>query len=967
MSGSRKRGSKWDSKEERQYSLENVRDAAWPAKAGVSFHDRESEHGYFSPEVGRNGNKWSFVEASDMMKSKHGLPSRESLTGGRGARKDENINVDCVKNWKTTTPWDGDETYSMRMSPGLDDWRQQNRRHSPKSDWTRSQSFTHKSRSRSWSRSRSRSRSRSPVRGIRRQSGFHERTRSRSGVSTQICKEFMAGRCRRGSQCQFLHQDIQSHEDGWDNRQKKAGGSKYCTSNDGKECLMKSGRSSDCCNDYLKGNCRRGASCRFAHDGASDGFSRGSINEVSRERESNKRNRVATPERDGEREARRSDVPCKYFAAGNCRNGKYCRFSHHGQARASPERSRGDRGGWGQSSVSVDKLRDGAKFRDADASYNVEKSRNGLKWSDADASNEAEKCWAGPKWSDVDASNDVDKSWTGSKWGDTGTYAGAANMSKDINGKVGASESRFPDWSMDERWQRNYDVSGKSSETKVHHETVDIDKDETIPRKIENAGLSTGVSEPRGAEESLGDMEMSPEWNYRIPSSVKKEPSHSSMSQTPIDSSLTAHEKDIVEEASGRVCDGLAASQPISIQKSNFQHDQVMRGNSAVALPCDSNAASRNSAISHIDLNFSSSILQMKSFDQPGPSSSSLPYSNLNVVGQSQVAIPSDSNEVNVKVMQNNLLFQEEKPSNKMNFGDTNTSNGNSGTQSTQNMVSNEQLTHLTNLSASLAQLFGKGQQLPLLHVALNAHDAMQVNSFASSGGPIEPDSIPTVQPGQDVTFPKQYDPISDSIEPVKKQDTNTKPLGFSAHPVAQKNTADGKPELSANMLLPSSLVGSTNGGDYHNDLSSKRKPDSDSHMPNQVERVASSEVTKENEGVEETKKAQEENKNGPSENIDADDRTDEGKKSKDGKGIRAFKFALVEFVKDLLKPTWKEGQIGKDAYKNIVKKVVDKVTATMQGANIPQTPEKIDQYLSFSKPKLSKLVQAYVEKFQKN
>ncbi|KAJ4825957.1 hypothetical protein Tsubulata_011193, partial [Turnera subulata] len=73
---------------------------------------------------------------------------------------------------------------------------------------------------------------------------------------------------------------------------------------------------------------------------------------------------------------------------------------------------------------------------------------------------------------------------------------------------------------------------------------------------------------------------------------------------------------------------------------------------------------------------------------------------------------------------------------------------------------------------------------------------------------------------------------------------------------------------------------------------------------------------------------------------------------------IRAFKFALVEFVKDLLKPTWKEGQVSKDAYKSIVKKVVDKVTNTMQSTSIPQTQEKIDQYLSFSKPKLTKLVQ---------
>ncbi|XVF14918.1 hypothetical protein REPUB_Repub09cG0102400 [Reevesia pubescens] len=883
MSGSRKRSSKWDSKDERRYSLENVRDSAWPAKAGVSFHDRESEHGYFSPEVDRNGNKWSVVEASDTMNSKHGLPSRESLPGSRGGQKE------------TTTPWDGDETYGMKMSPGLDDWRQQNRRRSPTSDWSRSHSFTHRSSSRSWSRSRSRSGSRSPARGVRRQWGFHERTRSRSGVSTQSCKDFMAGRCRRGSQCHFLHQDIHSHEDGWDNRQKRAGTSKYFTPNDSKDYLIKTGRSTDCCTDYLKGNGRRGASCRFAHDGASDGFSRGSINEVSRERESNKRNRVTTPERDGDREARRgSDVPCKYFAAGNCRNGKYCRFSHHVQARASPERrSRGDRGGWGQTSVRVDKFQDGGKLRDdEDASFNVDKSWNASKHRDADASNDAQKSWTGPKWSDAVASNDADKSWTGSKWSDTGAY------------------------SMDERWQHDYDASGKNSETSMHYKKVDIDKDVAIPRKIENADFSMGVSEPRGAEESLGDMEMSPEWNYKIDSSFKKEPSHSSKS-TPVDTSLPAHEKNITEVASGLRRNGLAASQPMSTEKSNFQQDHMM-----TALPCDGNAVGRNSSISQIDLNFSTNILPMTSFDQHGPSSSSLPYSNLNAVGQSQVAIPS--NEVNMKVTQNNLLLQVEKPSNKLNIG---VASINSGTQSTQNMVS----------------------------------------PFGNSGGHVEPDSVPTVQPDQGIAFPKQYDPISDSIEPVKKQDTNTKPLGFSVHPVAQKNTADAKLELLASKLLPSSLVGSINGGDNHIDHSAKRELDLDSHKPNQLEPVASCEVTKENGGVEKTKKADEENKNGPSENIDADERTDEGKKSKDGKGIRAFKFALVEFVKDLLKPTWKEGQIGKEAYKNIVKKVVDKVTATMQGTNIPQTPEKIDQYLSFSKPKLSKLVQAYVEKFQKS
>lgn len=128
MSKSKKCSSKWDLKEEPQYSLENVQDSAWFANAC----NKESEHGSFSPEFGRSDNKWS------AMKSKHGLPSKESL---HGSKCGEN-NSDCSTNWKTTTPCDGDETYSMKKSPTLDDQRQQNRHHSLKSDWSRSHRFT---------------------------------------------------------------------------------------------------------------------------------------------------------------------------------------------------------------------------------------------------------------------------------------------------------------------------------------------------------------------------------------------------------------------------------------------------------------------------------------------------------------------------------------------------------------------------------------------------------------------------------------------------------------------------------------------------------------------------------------------------------------------------------------------------------------------------------------------------------
>ena len=99
-------------------------------------------------------------------------------------------------------------------------------------------------------------------------------------------------------------------------------------------------------------------------------------------------------------------------------------------------------------------------------------------------------------------------------------------------------------------------------------------------------------------------------------------------------------------------------------------------------------------------------------------------------------------------------------------------------------------------------------------------------------------------------------------------------------------------------------------------------------------------------------------------EKMNEDGRAEEGKKKNDGKATRAFKFALVEFVKEILKPKWKEHQISKESHKAIVKKVVDKVTESIQGAHIPQSQGKIDNYLSSSKPKLTKLVEVSADSF---
>ncbi|KAL5202004.1 hypothetical protein ABZP36_012956 [Zizania latifolia] len=76
----------------------------------------------------------------------------------------------------------------------------------------------------------------------------------------------------------------------------------------------------------------------------------------------------------------------------------------------------------------------------------------------------------------------------------------------------------------------------------------------------------------------------------------------------------------------------------------------------------------------------------------------------------------------------------------------------------------------------------------------------------------------------------------------------------------------------------------------------------------------------------------------------------------------RDFRFHLVEHVKELVKPIWKEGNLSKDAHKLIVKKSVDKVFASLD--EIPDTEEAISKYITTSGSKIEKLVMVKYPEF---
>ncbi|PON70563.1 Zinc finger, CCCH-type [Parasponia andersonii] len=89
-------------------------------------------------------------------------------------------------------------------------------------------------------------------------------------------------------------------------------------------------------------------------------------------------------------------------------------------------------------------------------------------------------------------------------------------------------------------------------------------------------------------------------------------------------------------------------------------------------------------------------------------------------------------------------------------------------------------------------------------------------------------------------------------------------------------------------------------------------------------------------------------------------------KKKKDSKSSKHFKTAIADFVKDVLKPSWRQGNMSKEAFKTIVKKTVDKVSGAMKGHQIPKSQAKIDHYIDSSQRKLTRLVMGYVDKYVK-
>ncbi|XP_043722599.1 zinc finger CCCH domain-containing protein 55-like isoform X2 [Telopea speciosissima] len=862
--------SKWDLKVETDVPAESREDNYWPDKPGKSIHNKESSSGLNSPKVaGSQDPRWSMMESNK---------SLEQLPAKRGVDLDDSLNRDINEISQSMTGWGGDRGYSSSMSPGLDAWRQQNQSHSPKCNWRSL-----------------RSRSRSPPHGFKRESDHkRDRSSSGSGVSAPTCNDFAAGMCRRGGHCRLLHQDnqeVQRCEDSgtsesgpagnWGSRSGRGSFLKHSNSDeliDYSRDMISHGygdrekyehprndRSTNRCNDFLKGKCYKGSSCKYAHhDALSDGYGGWSGKDVTKDRVHDRRE--AHEYDHGRGPFRNNGIPCKYFAAGNCRNGVHCRFSHDGGRCSLEDRSQGDR--WGHNLDNVEKspyCRPDSGDRQVGFNEPRETKRPEDQWGHSSANEN--RSWEGPTRSDKAAGQNLCRTPHPSE-------NNAASMN--IRESIGAGKP--------------LDVADTSSAAAV----------------TERYPLYINTVEHRQFPQDL-------------------------QSRTPDWISLPTCEQKTTQES---------LHQP--------QHPSL-RGDAAIAFPRGG-----------------SNILPMvpmpgKRFNHDGQSGGS---SSFNMIGQSEQIVPphlSRGRTLNLSREKQSII--SESPSSQQ--GQTLIHMGGPTTKSEMevaktskvasvaplhNVVTSEQVVQMTTLSASLAQIFGNGLQLPQLYAALNPPNSIGfVPSQPSPAAMSTTVTLPSNDPNQTAGSQKPYDPMV-SIESCRPVTSNQPPV-YSPITVEQNKVAEQMPLKSS---VPSSLKNNFSDDTLKHE----------SHKSEQLEPVVACEAVVKNDNTDQRKK----DENGHSEDMDVDIRVDEEcKKSKDVKAMRMFKFALVEFVKEILKPTWKGGQMSKEAHKTIVKKVVDKVTVTIEEAHVPETQEKIDHYLSYSRPKLTKLVQAYVGKYLKS
>ncbi|XP_011628568.1 zinc finger CCCH domain-containing protein 38 isoform X1 [Amborella trichopoda] len=862
--------------------------------------------------------KKSAIEEDSIAKS-GSFSDRPSRENGK-RKRDENLS--------SAKAWSRDHGYNTSsISPGIDTWMERSLSRSPRSGWNRSR----------------RSRSRSPSHG-----GKHEiddRSDSWRGTrgSVPVCKDYLGGRCRRGSQCRFLHDD--HRYDGGRPERDRSERERYSEDmdhetfsnlhgsnhrshdtilqgynsnydSDGRRREVKrENRSSYQCYDFSVGKCYRGSECRYIHHDASDDRYDGRPSkEAPRERTHDRRDASMSLESDnndkygypGERSYNRRD-PRLYAERENYDKHRYPGERTHDRQdpRISFEREAYDKHGF-----PGERTHD--KQDDPPVSFERE-SRD-------------KHTYSGDRDHELDTKRELSLSGENH---DKHGYLGERNC--------GSGTGRELSFERESHDKLGYSGEGNHGSGKVR---------DLPPCKFYSKGLCH-----RGT---------SCKFSHR--GSV-----HESQSESSRDDRRDSFSSGLDLPSSGHL-------------NQEQYHRQVERVTGINHKETRTNHVEVSNQIPKEDIKY-----PIGQTDNANNMPTMIPDPQRSIDPNQQILSQAPSNHH----LQNQLDPEETANKSEERKGAMRADVFSIQPSARSVSQTGNQVNQMPNLAASLAQIFGASQQVPPVYAAANP---LSLGGLVPQGFSVYPDSVRPIEPvGPNPVQPiqglsaqnKQYDPLSDSVELIQPQ-IGQKELGVILDFVKHQGISAGRSldpvpiETNESLSMPNNdSERKTNEPLDHVGKLNSEKLGSAKGMELQEEREnvgKLGEVRETSREVEEMKENVGEltdRKNVGGEGVkDSEDRArveEESKRSKEEKGMRMFKFALVDFVKELLKPTWKEGHMSKEAHKTIVKKVVDKVTGTLQGPQIPNTQEKIDQYLSFSQEKLTKLVQAYVEKYVKS
>ncbi|CAO2205674.1 unnamed protein product [Urochloa humidicola] len=916
---SRKQRSKWDAKDGSHDIVEISEDESLPDKTGVHHkggtgHEKEQADGFNkdTKELQPKAPSEQPLRASDERDDNEWIKA----AGNQGMNRyaDDRRRND---GWGTAR----NRGYSSRGPSDPDAWRPRSLSPSPRGVWNRSRRNRSCSRSRSRSRNRSRSRSRSIGRGRGRSRSPYfadrgsewrvERGRT-SGGPPLPCRDFVAGRCKRGSNCRFLHEDggprpFEDHypadprerygyqnKDLMDSREpndylrNRQSRDRYDDGPWERSEPRRDYRSTEQCYNFAKGRCARGASCRFAHgDSASNGGWRDEARESAHDR-------IGPDSSFGNRTEHRrvNKNPCKFFAEGRCRRGENCPYLHE----EAP-----------QSQI-------GVSAPDEPLNHGDGRSARGNYWGNQNNAVRAT--------SQILSRDDRENPMSQSIGRNDSRYEYENRHSKD----AGKSQYQIiPQEDFGSQVENKHEVA-------VSQQPQLLAPVQTTADNMDNVNVS-GMG-GQNAPATIGDLSMQSGMH-----------SANIMSEQRLSQILQRH--DAIPHIPGpstlpvtTQLQNVTSSFPLNshVQQNNFPVHQNMQEQFVVpqAAPNNSTPSMQGQPVGpHMGHGQHGYGIEPQA--QPNPSAhnghnfsvagqvpQNLPTTVLAGQSQATVDIPRLGQDIGSQSIQNMQNFQpvaqimQNQSLQGLPHVPTSSSTDTAGVPVSHNAVKSEDVSRVT---ASLAQYYFGNTAFAAGTVGSQSSQP-NVNSSlmaTSSAVPVPP----AVQPNQ---------------WPWAQQQTCIVQPGISL-PSEQQQQAPQTLQMPI-------AVGSSNGN-------SMRLPQAGALSAPAPASVVNETVPPES-------------KKGENKDSDAEAHEDgDNKKSKDSKPLKMFKVALADFVKEALKPTWKEGQMSREVHKTIVKKVVDKVTSTVE--NTPPTKEKIEIYMSYSKDKLNKLVQAYVGKYAKD